>query len=159
MNADTLHNLSLAGRGPFLGRKNEMNALFRALQASSHVALHGSASGGMGRRRLAEEFARRTPDTYSLIWWLDARSQFLLDRSLSNVASALNLPADEETSLVERRKDALAWLREQDDWLLIIEGASADTCRRFINNGYDGHRLFLLHLDDRHGVIAAETGQ
>jgi hypothetical protein len=86
-----------------------------------HV-LHGS--GGMGKTQPAVEFARRHHRRFSLVFWLDGRSEDTLMRSIASCTSRIPQGQIVETSRTYADvgvvvKDVMVWSARPDNtaWL------------------------------------------
>jgi hypothetical protein len=117
----------------FLGREALLTQLHTQLGArpcGSHApavlaVLHGL--GGMGKTRLALEYAWRHADTYGALLLVDADSPEALQRNLApSPATRLNLPAQHETDEARQRAAVLQWLGTHPGWLLILDNADSE---------------------------------
>lgn len=103
--------------GALLGRQDELAALDRLFvpTGSSRVVLHGMP--GVGKSRLAAEFAERMRAKYRHVWTIDASTDVALLDGLAGIAAALQLPR----SNLPRSRDAVRWFCENDGWLLVLD--------------------------------------
>ncbi len=119
-----LHNLPFPPLGELLkGRGDDLAELENALDETglrSHV-LHGL--GGIGKTRLAVEYAWKHGRRYSAVLFVLADSPDGLNSGLAGLARAdlLALPERDDPSENEVTSAVLRWLRENPGWLLILD--------------------------------------
>ncbi|MBW8877514.1 MAG: tetratricopeptide repeat protein, partial [Acidobacteria bacterium] len=124
-----IHNLPfLPLRDLLKGRDEELRTLETNLQGSTAAtaitqtqAIHGL--GGIGKTRLAVEYAWRSGDRYEAVLFVVADSPEALRSGLAKLAE-LDLPSlSHSPSRAQKEEVAaiLAWLREHDRWLLILD--------------------------------------
>jgi NB-ARC domain/TIR domain len=117
----SLRNLS-RGRNPnFTGRDEQLAAVASFLAEGKHVALTGL--GGVGKSRLALEYAHRNSDDYEIIWWIRAETSATLVEDLAKLAIALGLVPREEQNLVDAAEAARLHLEQKECWLLVFDDA------------------------------------
>lgn len=118
--------------GHFVGRENELDKMKEHLlpddghSQQKIFILHGP--GGMGKSQLAIKFAKRHQKAYSAIFWLNAKSEETLKRSLACMASRVLKPSllresrdeAEEKKLVDQVREWLS-TTENTHWLLILD--------------------------------------
>ena len=114
----------------FVGREVELEQLRKWLiprpKCQNVVALYGL--GGVGKTQLSIHFARRSMDTYTSIFWLNAQDESTLKAGLAGLAaqvtgeqkSASVYDSHEEERLVQQ---VLQWfsLPDNDGWLLLYD--------------------------------------
>jgi tetratricopeptide (TPR) repeat protein len=83
------------------------------------IALHGM--GGIGKTRLAIEFAWRHARDYSALLFVSAETPEILHTSLASLAATLNLPQQNEPEDPVKIAAVLAWLAANSNWLLILD--------------------------------------
>jgi len=116
--------------GPlFKGREEILRRLRASLEsggagratAIAAKALHGL--GGVGKTRLAVEYAWRHADDYSALLLVTADSPEALHRNLAALCEerALDLPEREAAEEAVRTAAAVRWLQEHPGWLLILD--------------------------------------
>lgn len=105
----------------FAGRETVLADVQRSLAAHRTVAVTGL--GGVGKTRVAAEYARRFGARYDVIWWVRAEAGATRVRDLADLGRALELPATERDDAAAQAA-ALRWLRANDRWLVIFDGAS-----------------------------------
>ncbi|HEX5717077.1 MAG TPA: tetratricopeptide repeat protein [Thermoanaerobaculia bacterium] len=121
-----LHNLPFPPLGElFKGRTQELQSLAEALQKKGPNVIHGL--GGIGKTRLAVEHAWRQGRRYQAVLFVLADSTEGLYSGLAALArrDLLNLPERDDPAEAEVVGAVLRWLRENADWLLILD--SVDT--------------------------------
>lgn len=113
-----LHNLPYPRLGPlFTGRQEDL----AALELGATAAISGL--GGIGKTRLAVEYAWRSGSRYTATWFVRADSPEGLHRNLAVLAAPelLNLP-EWEAQVEEKTIAAVKrWLREHSGWLMILD--------------------------------------
>jgi tetratricopeptide (TPR) repeat protein len=118
-----LHNLPFPPLGNLLkGRSQELQALAEAMtrETPGHV-LHGL--GGIGKTRLAVEYAWKRGQRYRAVLFVLADSPEGLNSGLASLARAelLNLPERGAAAEGDVVGAVLRWLRENPGWLLILD--------------------------------------
>jgi hypothetical protein len=113
----------------FKGREGFLETLHTALTrtgagtaaAVTGKALHGL--GGVGKTRLAIEYALRHADDYSALLFLRAESPERLDAGLAALAGAgiLDLPEKEAREDTVKISAVLDWLAQHPVWLMILD--------------------------------------
>ena len=116
-----LHNLPYPSLNDlFTGRQEELDALFPIDTAESAVLF---GLGGIGKTRLAVEYAWRSGTSYTAAWFVRADSPENLRRNIAALAgpNLLDLP-EWEAQVEERTVTAVErWLREHLGWLMILD--------------------------------------
>jgi tetratricopeptide (TPR) repeat protein len=119
-----LHNLPFSSLGDLLkGRDEEL----RKLQDGATTAITQAETiyglGGIGKTRLAVEYAWRSGHLYDAAFFVVAESPEALRSNLANLArpDLLNLPEHKAAAQEESVAAVLRWLREHDRWLLILD--------------------------------------
>ena len=144
----------------FLGREAQLIQLHTHLGArpsGSHApavlaVLHGL--GGMGKTRLALEYAWRHAGTYSALLLVDADSPEALQRNLAALAgpTRLNLPAQHETDEARQRAAVLQWLGTHPGWLLILDNADSEAAAAAVE-------ALLPQLAGGHLIVTSRISQ
>ena len=120
-------NLPFASLGDlFKGRETELESLRAALVDAKGVAVAGRTLhglGGIGKTRLAIEYALRHEVDYSALLFVRADSPATLNASLVALASAaaLDLAEKEAKEDTARIEAALRWLADHPTWLMILD--------------------------------------
>jgi tetratricopeptide (TPR) repeat protein len=132
--APHLHNLPFLPLGElFKGRDEELVKLEASLGSPGQAAaitqrqaLYGL--GGIGKTRLAVEYAWRFGARYTAVFFLRADSEAALRSSLAELARRpyLNLPEREVREEELQVGAVLAWLREHPGWLLILDNVDSE---------------------------------
>lgn len=115
------HNLPLASIGDlFMGREDMLGKVATRLGgARGAIALHGM--GGIGKTRLAVEFAWRHARDYSALLFVSAETPEILDAGFASLPATLNLPQQNEPQDPIKIAAVLAWLAANSNWLLILD--------------------------------------
>ncbi|HEX3131202.1 MAG TPA: tetratricopeptide repeat protein [Thermoanaerobaculia bacterium] len=132
-----LHNLPYAPLGDlFKGRDDELRDLAAALQGDSKArAISQSARtlyglGGIGKTRLAVEYAWRFGARYKGGFFVGAESPESLDNGLASLAILLDLPIRQ--AQVETVQAVLLWLQSNPNWLLILDNVDSQESERAV---------------------------
>ena len=144
----------------FVGREALLTQLHTQLGArpcGSHApavlaVLHGL--GGMGKTRLALEYAWGHADTYGALLLVDADSPEALQRNLAALAgpTRLNLPAQHETDEARQRAAVLQWLGTHPGWLLILDNADSEAAAAAVE-------ALLPQLAGGHLIVTSRISQ
>ncbi|MCX6876223.1 MAG: hypothetical protein NTW21_20820 [Verrucomicrobia bacterium] len=124
----------------FTGRDEILRALRESLLAADAAPgtvpgrsvvqlIHGT--GGVGKTRLAVEYARRFPDGYTARLFLRSSSPGAIDESLASLAGLflLNLPEQDEKETEVRIAAAIRWLAAHPGYLLVIDNVDTQEAR------------------------------
>jgi hypothetical protein len=146
----------------FVGREREFEKLRTWLAPSPKrqnvVALYGL--GGMGKTQLSVQFATRFGETYSSVFWLNAKDENTLKASLVALAAQVvdnhtsSSDAHEEDRMVEQARQWLSQA-ENDRWLLVYDNYDDPRLPGIPSStGYDIRRFFPHRV---HGSILITT--
>ncbi|MFM7926530.1 MAG: hypothetical protein ACKO9Q_02365, partial [Pirellula sp.] len=152
-------NLPLVG-SLFSGREEFLEQLRRVLvNKPTHIAavtakqrIHGL--GGVGKTRVAVEYAKRYSQEYTALLFITADSPSSLDRNLAKLcgALALNLPEKEAIEQEVQVAAAIRWLRENTGWFLIVDNVdtpeAAQAVQTLLQNLYSGHIVVTSRLSN-----------
>ena len=108
----------------FIGRDDELAMLHRAFRAGSPTAAVQviTGLGGLGKTRLATEYAFRHAAAYDTVWWIRAEDPATMRGDYVELAQALALPSEnDDQAIAALRRE----LRRRRDWLLIFDNAEA----------------------------------
>jgi tetratricopeptide (TPR) repeat protein len=132
--------------GRFVGRESLVSGLAERLSDSDAAALtqvqalHGL--GGVGKTRVAIEYAHRFRERYDVVWWVRAENPLTLLGDYAALADALVLPEREEREQEARAAAVTAWLENHPRWLVVFDNApSPDAVRGVMPQGLGGHVL------------------
>ena len=117
----------------FQGREEMLRRLRQSLEAApagrataiAGKAVHGL--GGVGKTRLAVEYAWQHAAEYSVVLFVGAQSPADLRRNLAALCapSVLDLPEQQVTEEEVREAAVLRWLQENPGWLLILDNVDS----------------------------------
>ncbi len=104
----------------FTGRDEQIARLRRHLLERHRAALSGL--GGAGKTQTAIEYAARYRSEYSDgVFWVNAETDGGLTGGFVAIAAALRLPSGNSNDRERIVASVLAWLVENDRWLLILD--------------------------------------
>ncbi|MGO9771919.1 MAG: hypothetical protein ACLPSW_20700 [Roseiarcus sp.] len=120
-------NLPFASLGSlFKGREEALEKLHEALSAEAGTAIVGRTLhglGGIGKTRLAVEYALQHESEHSALLFLRADTPATLDSSLAAPAGPdiLDLPEKDAREDAVKIAAALGWLQNHPGWLMILD--------------------------------------
>ena len=123
-------NLPFASLGPlFMGRDDDLRKLHEALAGGAPVALTGL--GGVGKTRLAIEYALEHGDDKSALLMARADNPSTLEANLAALAGAkvLDLKEQEAPQDSVKVEAALRWLEAHPTWLMILDNVDDEDAR------------------------------
>lgn len=113
-----------------------------------------SGLGGVGKTQTAIEYAYRHRQDYRAVLWVRADSHETLTTEFMAIASLLNLPAKNEQDQGHIIDMVKLWLKEQADWLLILDNADdLEIVNPFLPVTGKGHILLTTRAQAQ-GTIA-----
>ena len=130
-----LHNLPYPRLGDlFTGRQEELDALSGSGTAAITQSTALSGLGGIGKTRLAVEYAWRSGNRYTAAWFLRADSPESLRRNLAALAGPELMSLPEWEARVEESTIAAVkrWLRERPGWLMILDNVDTPEAARAV---------------------------
>ncbi len=129
----------------------------RAAAIVCKQAIHGL--GGVGKTRLAVEYALQYQAEYSALLFVIADTPESLYRNLAALCGplVLNLPEQEAKEQDARVAAALRWLHEHPGWFLILDNvdtfAAAEEVERLLAQLQGGHVLITSRISDWSGSV------
>ncbi|WP_038164479.1 tetratricopeptide repeat protein [Verrucomicrobium sp. BvORR106] len=142
--------------GPlFKGRDSAMESLHSHLHTQGNLtALVGSHTlyglGGIGKTRLAVEYALAHGDEYQAVLFVTADTPSSLDAGLSQLAHprALALSPPSEWDEARQREAVVHWLEREPGWLLILDNVDSEEAATAV-------RALLPRLSQGHVIITS----
>ncbi len=157
-------NLPFASLGPlFMGRDKALDDLHAALAAGKGAAVVGRALhglGGVGKTRLAIEYALRHEADYSALLFVRADDPATLDANLAALAgvSVLDLEEKEAPQDAVKIEAALRWLEGHPTWLMILDNVDDEKAvaavTRLMARLKGGHVIVTARAANFSGVVA-----
>jgi len=148
-------NLRIGSMPPvFTGRREELAEIGKALvergTATVHPAIVGL--GGVGKTRLALEYARSSEHEYEVRWKVRASNIASAQEDLVALGQELGIlsrPEDVEASVGEVQR----WLSLHERWLLVLDNAEdAESIRPLLPNACPGHVLITSRAQAWRGL-------
>jgi tetratricopeptide (TPR) repeat protein len=149
----------------FKGRETLLDDLAKSLGrvaesgATPVVARLLNGMGGVGKTRLALEYAWRRAGEYAALLFVIADSREALQRNLAALCKVLSLPEQGETDEGRQRDAVLGWLRQHPGWLLILDNIdseeAATAVEALLPQLLGGHALLTSRLAHWSGSVAA----
>jgi tetratricopeptide (TPR) repeat protein len=134
-------NLPFASLGDlFKGREDDLRNLEEQLKQHGAAAIVQPASitgmGGIGKTRLAIEYALRHQESFSALLFVTASAPQQLDRNLALLSSPeiLDLPAYASGNQRQQYAAVLQWLQDDGNWLLILDNADTPEAAKAVRN-------------------------
>jgi hypothetical protein len=152
--------------GLFKGREANLDELTESLgpvpdgTATPVVARVLYGLGGVGKTRLALEYAWRRADEYTALLFVSADSPEALQRNLAALCgrAILNLPEQGETDEGKQRDAVVRWLGQHPGWLLILDNIDSDAAavaaEALLPRLVGGHVLLTSRLTNWSGSAA-----
>jgi tetratricopeptide (TPR) repeat protein len=134
----------------FIGRDEFMDNLRRLLDSEGsggkvHV-LQGPS--GIGKTRIAAEYAHRYATQYEFIGWIGAEQTLNLGLEFASFAVELQLPERKTLDVKLMVNGVKSWLSKHSPWLLIFDDAeSIRRIRSFLPSKCSGHVLVTSRKD------------
>ena len=149
------------GRDTMLSGLTESFGWVSESSSTPVVARVLNGMGGVGKTRLAVEYAWRRVSDYAAILWVDAGSPEAVQRNLAALCARviLDLPEQRETDERKKCEAVLAWLRQHPGWLLIMDSIDSEPAaaatEALLPQLAGGHVLLTSRLTDWSGNVAA----
>jgi len=146
----------------FKGREQALSDL------ESHLARHGAAAithaqaitgmGGIGKTRLALEYAWRHESDFSALLFVSANTPQDLDANLARLCArdALDLPEQASPSQPEQLAAVIEWFQKNQGWLLILDNVDtvpAVAAVQALVPKLGGGQVLITSRISRHGSI------
>lgn len=119
------------------GRDEDLSCLHALLSSvdsdlTPACVIHGL--GGVGKTRLAIEYARRHRDAYTAVLYAQADSPEILRTSLASLARplVLDIPLPSDAPEQQHYDAVLKWLKDNPGWLLVLDSADAPEAVRAV---------------------------
>lgn len=127
-----------------------------SIEYNHRIALYGT--GGVGKTQIAIEYVHRYKRFYNGLYCVSATDKATLISGFQAIAIRTGcIQYTVDITPVDIAKFVLSWLREQDDWLLVIDNLD-DVC---VVDGYlpnsttVGHTLITTRNPNSDGIPAA----
>lgn len=139
----------------FTGRADLLDELHRTLVSGQATTLTQAITGlgGVGKTRLAVEYAYRQAADYDVVWWVKAEEPAALADDYAKLAAQLDLP---EQNVPDQRvaiEAVRGRLEQSAGWLLIFDNArEAKAVRDYFPRGGGGHVLVTSRDPNWRGV-------
>jgi len=149
-------NLPFASLGPlFLGRDADLDELSAALAAGKEAAVVGRALhglGGVGKTRLAIEYAWRHEADYSALLFVRADDPATLDSNFATLAApdVLDLAEKEAPQDATKTEAALRWLDAHPTWLMILDNVDDERAVAAVGK-------LMARLKGGHAIVTARA--
>jgi len=144
------------GREPFLADLHQrlMATPGTAAAIVARQAIHGL--GGVGKTRLAVEYAWRYQADYTALLFVFADTPANLRRNLAALTEPLRLPQQEAQEEDVRVAAVLRWLEDKNGWLLIFDNIDTDAVAQAVEHLMPrlqrDHVLITSRMTHWHGV-------
>jgi hypothetical protein len=147
------------GRAEFMA---ELRASLDKAAGPSAMAIVGKTLhglGGIGKTRLAVEYAWQNSDRYTALLFVPAKSPEDLKRNLAALVGpmVLNLPEQDLKEEDTRYEAALQWLQQNPGWFLIIDNvdtpAAAAAVENLLSRLHGGQVLITSRLSYWSGLV------
>jgi tetratricopeptide (TPR) repeat protein len=117
----------------FIGRNDFLAGIrasvVKAQQAGTWPRQAVNGLGGMGKTRLAVEYAWRYRDDYTAVLMVNGESQEALDRELASLTGIFHLDVDSSAPEPQRTRMAIEWLQKHPGWLLVVDNVDSEEAR------------------------------
>ncbi|AEB42658.1 TPR repeat-containing protein [Micromonospora maris AB-18-032] len=138
-------HVPIDSRAYFTGRNDLLNLLYQEATSSGRAILtHGlTGQGGVGKSRLAAEYAHRHRKDYDLIWWVRSSAQSAMNEDLARLGEELGVWAPSSSRWREAGAKVREWLEATDSkWLLVFDDVEEpEALQRALPSKGRGHVL------------------
>lgn len=139
----------------FKGREDFIKDVHKTLnETNSMAAIAIHALGGMGKTRLAVEYAWQYKNDYTALLFVNASSPELLKTNIANLSEPkiLDLPEHAAPEEHTRYTAVINWLNQYTGWLLIADNAdtkeAVKNLRDFLSKLQHGHIIITSRIDN-----------
>jgi tetratricopeptide (TPR) repeat protein len=152
----------------FIGRSDELKDLREHLTNPGNQiiatsifpnALYGL--GGIGKTRLAVEYAHRFKSEYAGLFFITSDTQASVELNLANLSDpkVLDLPEHQAREQEQKLNAVIQYLNEHKNWLLIFDNVDTPECALFIQKEiiphiHNGHILITSRLSNWSGSVS-----
>ncbi|MDD5633188.1 MAG: hypothetical protein PHI13_14350, partial [Methylococcales bacterium] len=147
------------GRGAWLEDLSQSLGPVPEMAGSPAVSRVLSGLGGVGKTRLAFEYAWRHAENYNARLFVGADTATALQSNLAALTqrTILDLPEQAETGEGKKRDAALSWLNQHPGWLMILDNvdseAAASAVEDLIARLSGGHLLVTSRLSNYSNTV------
>lgn len=107
---------------PFVGRIEILNEIKKKLEDENAIVLSLSGLGGIGKTRIACEYAKQNKDKYtSGIYFFHTISEEMVFADVLQFARSKMLVTGLDQSRSDIYEKVGKWMRDNDDWLIILD--------------------------------------
>ncbi len=142
----------------FVGRETFMHDLRKSIEAQAQAvikprhSIHGL--GGLGKTRLATEYAWQHQTHYSALLFVIAESREALRRNLAALCGplVLNLPENDAREEDVKVAAALRWLQQHEGWFLLVDNVDSpeavSAAEELLGPLANGHVVYTSRLSN-----------
>lgn len=137
---------NVPARNPlFCGREELLEQLTEALSETGRAALSGLA--GIGKTESVIEYAYRSRQRYSVVFWIKSDSRQQIHASFVDAARFLDLPEWRSANQNETWVAVSKWLQRNRGWLMIFDDADdLAVAKEFFPNGENGRLIITTRM-------------
>ena len=112
--------------------------------------------GGIGKTQVALEYVYRNKKNYARTYWISAVDQMSLLSGYNEIAKMAGLKLAPESTPVETAEHVLHWLRQEPNWLLVIDNLDViEVVKGFLpENGTHKHTVITTRNPNADGIPA-----